>query len=174
MTPLHSIRLMMRLIPLLFLSVFMISGCSRTTAFDFFKMDTEHERAVENMKTGTIVRSFETEAILSTIYLNHVYPEKYKDGEHFFVALYSREDIRLYFKSGLNNNKYNFTCNGEKPIESRELKPGDELRRLMPITNEWNRYYYVSFPKQHTETLDLVLESGLEQKVTISYRIDEE
>lgn len=174
MTPLHLTRLMMRSIALLILAVLIIQGCSRTTAFDFFKMDTEHERAVENMKTGTIVRSFETEAILSTIYLNRVYPDKYKNGEHFFVALYSREDIRLYFKQGLNNNKYNFTCNGEKPIEARELKPGDELRRLMPINNEWNRYYYVSFPKQKIDTLDLVLESGLEEKVTITYHIDED
>ncbi len=163
----------MRIIVSLLSLLLLFTGCSHTTAFDFFKMDSEHERAVENMQTGTIVRSFETEAILSTIYLNRVYPDKYKDGEHFFAALYSREDIRLYFKQGLNNNKYKFTCNGETPIEARELKSDDELRRLMPITNEWNRYYYVKFPKQHTESLDLILESGLEETLTITYDLDD-
>lgn len=152
--------------------VFFISGCSQTTAFDLFKMDANYEKAVDNLQTGTIVRSFETEAILSTIYLNHVYPEKYHDAEYFFVAIYLRDDVRLYFKAGMNNKKYNFTLNGEKPLEGKELETDDELRLLMPISNEWNRYYLVKFPKQHTKELKLILENDDYHSVTLTYQRD--
>ncbi|MEA3522528.1 MAG: hypothetical protein U9R50_06110, partial [Campylobacterota bacterium] len=141
----------MRYILIFIVTLVFISGCSRTTAFDFFKMDDSYERAVDNLQTGTIVSSFETKAILSTVYLNRVYPEKYNDGECFFVSIYLRDDIRLYFKSGMNNQKYNFTLNGEKPFEAKEIKADDELRLAMPITNEWNRYYLVKFPTQYLD-----------------------
>jgi len=150
------------------------SGCSKTTAFDFFKMDENYERAVDNLQTGTIVSSFETKAILSTIYLNRVYPKKYNDGEYFFVAIYLRDDIRLYFKSGINNKKYEFTLNGVKPLDARELKTDDELRLSMPITNEWNRYYLVKFPIQDKDTLNLILQNDEYDSVALTYQKDEE
>lgn len=163
----------MRNFSILILILIFISGCSRTSAFDFFKMDDNYERAIDNLQTGTIVSSFETKAILSTIYLNHVYPEKYNDGEYFFVSIYLREDIRLYFKSGMNNKKYKFTLNGEKPMEGRELETDDELRISMPITNEWNRYYLVKFPTQHISKLDLILENDEFDSVELTYQKDE-
>ncbi len=156
------------------LTLIFISGCSRTSAFDFFKMDDNYERAIDNLQTGTIVSSFETKAILSTIYLNRVYPEKYNDGEYFFVSIYLREDIRLYFKSGINNKKYKFTLNGNEPIEAKELETDDELRLSMPITNEWNRYYLVKFPKQDMSKLDLILENDEFDSVELIYQKDEQ
>ena len=147
-----------------------ISGCSRTTAFDFFKMDDNYERAVDNLQTGTIVKSFETKAILSTVYLNRVYPKKYSDGEYFFVSIYLREDIRLYFKAGINNKKYKFTLNGEEPLLGEELKSDDELRLSMPITNEWNRYYLVKFDTQNTKELKLILENDESDSVELTYQ----
>ncbi len=164
----------MRSILILIMTLFFISGCSRTSAFDFFKMDSNYERAVDNLQTGTIVNSFETKAILSTIYLNRVYPEKYNDGEYFFVSIYLREDIRLYFKSGMNNKKYKFTLNGDQPIEGKELETDDELRITMPITNEWNRYYLVKFPKQQMNKLDLILENDEFDSVHLVYQKDEQ
>ena len=164
----------MRYISIFIITLFFITGCSRTSAFDFFKMDDNYERAVDNLQTGTIVSSFETKAILSTIYLNRVYPEKYSDGEYFFVSIYLREDIRLYFKSGMNNKKYKFTLNGDQPIEGKELETDDELRIAMPITNEWNRYYLVKFPKQQISTLDLILENDEFDSVHLVYQKDEQ
>ncbi len=149
----------MRTFLLLFLSLIFLNGCSRSTAFE---------------QTGTIVRAFETEAILSTIYLNRVYPEKYKDGEYFFAALYTRENVRLYFKAGLNNKKYKFTCNGYEPVEGQELKPDDELRLLMPINNEWNRYFLIKFPTQYTDKLDLILENDQAGSVHLEYHKEDE
>ncbi len=155
---------------IIFISIVIFStGCSRTTAFDFFKMDDNYERAVDNLQTATLVKSFETQAILSTVYLNRVYPEKYKDGEYFFVSLYLRDDIRLYFKTGINNKKYTFTLNGNKPLEAKELKTDDELRLSMPITNEWNRYYLVKFKSQNGKKLNLLLENDETDSVEIDY-----
>jgi hypothetical protein len=162
------VSLMRNFLIFVFIVVF-ISGCSRTTAFDFFKMDDNYERAVDNLQTGTIVKSFETKAILSTIYLNRVYPKKYNDAEYFFVSIYLRDDIRLYFKAGINNKKYTFTLNGEKPTLAKELKTDDELRLSMPITNEWNRYYLVEFERQESDELKLLLENDESDSVELIY-----
>ncbi|MEA3521842.1 MAG: hypothetical protein U9R50_02615, partial [Campylobacterota bacterium] len=68
-----------------------------------------------------------------------------------------------------NNKKYNFTLNGEKPFEAKELKADNELRLAMPITNEWNRYYLVKFPTQYLDSLDLVLENDELDAVHLNY-----
>ncbi|RUM61183.1 MAG: hypothetical protein DSZ03_08925 [Sulfurimonas sp.] len=130
------------------------SGCSRTTAFDFFKMDANYERAISNLQTGTIARSFETEVILSSIYLNKVYPKQYNDAEYFFIALYLADNQQ----ETLQNSEYKLTLNGVDFLHVKELQEDDPLRSLMPIDNEWNRYYLVTFAKQPREDLLLQLE----------------
>src|SRR3990167_5405523 len=78
------------------------SGCSQKGAFDLFKMDASHERAVEQLRTGAIVLSLETKAILSTLYLNPIDPDQYKDGEYFIGAVYFERDNRDIRKWDLN------------------------------------------------------------------------
>jgi len=159
---------MFKTLILIFFLIF-TTGCTRTTAFDFFKMDEEHERAVTNMRTGTIVRSFETHAIISAVYLNAVDPEKYSGDEYFFIALYLQEDKRLCYKEGLGDPDYTLTLNGQHFLSGEELKKGDELRSLMPIQNEWNRYYLIRFASSATDELSLALENDRYGKVELAY-----
>jgi len=63
------------------------SGCSQKGAFDLFKMDEAHERAVEQLRSDSIVLSLETKAIFSSLYLNKIDPVQYKDGEYFIVSV---------------------------------------------------------------------------------------
>ena len=47
--------------------LFIMAGCSKTTAFDPFKMDDDHERAIMNLRTATIVQQSEAKVIISVI-----------------------------------------------------------------------------------------------------------
>ncbi len=147
----------------------LFSGCSQTTAFDFFKMDANYERAISNLQTGTIARSFETEVILSSIYLNKVYPQQYHDGEYFFIALYIADAKRLFLKSKLRDSDYKLTLNGVDFVSAKELKKDDPLRSLMPINNEWNRYYLIKFATQPREDLLLQLEDNNLNTIKLAY-----
>lgn len=136
------------------------SGCSRSTAFDVFKLDEAHERAISNLRTSTIVQSFETKAIISTIYLNETLPGKYasEKTESFFVSLYLQDDIRLFYKADLKAPEVALTLNGDFYFDAKELKKDDQLRTLMPIKNEWNRYYLITFPVQQDGPMKLTFE----------------
>ncbi len=162
----------MKLLSLLTLVLFLFSGCSKTTAFDFFKMDKNYEKAISNLQSGTIAKSFETEAILSSVYLNEVYPDEYSNGEYFFLALYLSDDKRLFFKSGLNDPDYKLTLNNTNFIDGKELKSDHKLRSLMPINNEWNRYYLIKFASQERNDLLLKLQNNDSGKIELHYLKD--
>ena len=164
----------MRIFVLFTLFITLFSGCTHTTAFDFFKMDKDHERTMTSLHTTSIVRSFETEAMISTIYLNEVYPKEYHDAEYFFTALYMNNDKRLFYKDTLKNPEYSLKLNGIKPESIKILDKDSKLRRLMPIKNEWNRYYLIKYPLQKANTLTLVLENDRSLSATIRYQKDEE
>ncbi len=148
----------------------LFSGCSQTTAFDFFKMDANYERAISNLQTGTIARSFETEVILSSIYLNKVYPQQYRDGEYFFIALYIADKQDFFLKSKQRNSDYKLTLNGIDFVSAKELKENDPLRSLMPINNQWNRYYLIRFAVQPREDLLLQLEDRDLNTIKLHYK----
>ncbi len=159
----------MKSLLLLTLVVSLFSGCSQTTAFDFFKMDADYERAISNLQTGTITRSFETEVILSSIYLNKVYPKQYHDGEYFFIALYVADKKRRFLPADLRHSDYKLTLNGVDFITATELTKEEKLRAVMPINNEWNRYYLVRFEKQHRDDLVLQFEDDRLEKISLHY-----
>ncbi|MEA3373535.1 MAG: hypothetical protein U9Q62_07585 [Campylobacterota bacterium] len=151
-------------------SLFIMTGCSKSTAFDPFKMDDVHERAVNNMRTATIVKNSEAKVIISAIYLNRTMPESYKDenGEYFLVALYQKND------SNLTTESINLTMNAYPPLTIHEVDKEDSLRSLMPINNEWNHYYLATYLVDEKETLSLTFESGLYGLAELTYRKDEQ
>lgn len=154
----------------------MFSGCSRSGAFDVFKVDEAHERAITNLRTSTLIESFETKAIISTIYLNDTLPREYGNdqNESFFVSLYLQDDIRLFYKADLSAPVANLTLNGVEHIALRELQKDDRLRTLMPIKNDWNRYYLITYPHQKSSLLKLTFEIDPYGTAELMYRKDEE
>lgn len=161
----------MKFTALLALGLLFFTGCSKTTAFDFFKIKPDYERAISNLQSGTIARSFETEVILSSVYLNAVYADEYKDGEYFFIALYIADDKRLFYvKSNMSDPDYKLTLNGINFIDAQELKEDHRLRSLMPINNAWNRYYLIKFDKQDRNDLLLRLENRNLDTIDLHYQ----
>lgn len=146
------------------------SGCADKGTFDMFKMDEAHERSIEQTRTGAIVKSFETKAVVSTIYLNPVHPDLYKDGEYFVGAVYFERDNRDVKKWDLNTYGYTLTLNGKKATMIEELKENDPKRALIPVQNNWNKYYFIRFDSQPEGSLAIVLENNQTGKVVLNYQ----
>lgn len=158
-----------------FLSIAMIaligfSGCAQKGAFDLFKMDEAHERAVEQLRTGSIVSSLETKALASTVYLNPIYPQTYTDGEYFVGAIYFERDNRDVKKWDLKTHGYTLTLNGKKPTLIEELKEDDPRRSLIPVQNNWNKYYFIRFDLMPVGPLTLLLENNQTGSVALNYQ----
>lgn len=148
---------------ILFFSLLLFfTGCSKTTAFSHFDMNDENERAITNLKSATIVNNGKTEAIISAIYLNNVSESAVtEEHEAFVVAIYQNaQGIRLS-KTRLN---------GALPADVRELEKGDRLRSFMPISNDWNSYFLLSYPLQEGETLELIFENDPSGKALLTYQ----
>ncbi len=159
----------MRIFLSLLTTLFILTGCSRSTAFDPFKMDDEHERAVTNLRTATIVHDSEVKVIISVIYLNKTMPETYKDenGEYFFVALYQKDNANLMTKN------LRLTLNNHAPLSIQKIDKEKSLRSFMPIQNEWNNYYLATYLTNANETLLLTFESDQYGSAVLTYQKDE-
>jgi len=117
--------------------------------------------------------SMETKAVISTIYLNKVLEKEYNSRESFFVALYLKDGKIFYDSLGNKTPEYSLKLNGKKPIHIEELKKDSTLRRLMPIKNEWNRYYLVEFEKVEENELELEFSDDTNQSLFIDYVHDD-
>lgn len=146
------------------------SGCSQKGAFDLFKMDEAHERAVEQLRSDSIVLSLETKAIFSSLYLNKIDPVQYKDGEYFIISVYFEKDNRTIKVRELETNGYELSLNGKKATAIEPLDEKDPRRSLMPIQNNWNRYYFIRFDSVRETSLALQLENNQTGKVVLSYQ----
>lgn len=160
----------MRFSGLVLSALLMFSGCSQKGAFDLFKMDDNHERAVEQLRTGSIVKSLETRAIFSSVYLNPIYPDQYKDGEYFVGAFYFDKGNLDVRKWDLETYGYELSMNGKKASLFEELKSNDPRRTLIPIKNNWNRYYLIRFEPSTSTSLALKLENNQTGKVVLNYQ----
>jgi hypothetical protein len=160
----------MRFSVLVLIALVGFSGCAQKGTFDMFKMDEAHERAVEQLRTSAIVESFETKALISAVYLNPIYPEKYNDGEYFVGAVYFERDNRDVKKWDLYTHGYQLTLNGGKATFIEELKESDPRRALIPIQNNWNKYYFIRFDSVPEGILSLLLENNQTGKAVLNYQ----
>lgn len=147
-----------------------LSGCAQKGTFDLFKMDKAHKRSVEQLRTGTIMNSMETNALVSLMYLNPIYPETYNDGEYFVGAFYFKRSDRDIKKWNLADRGYTLKLNGKDSTSMEELKESDPRRMLIPIQNNWNQYYLIRFDPSPVKTLTLLLENNQTGSVALSYQ----
>ncbi|MDQ7068800.1 MAG: hypothetical protein Q9M40_12995 [Sulfurimonas sp.] len=84
--------------------------------------------------------------IITCVYLNSVYPQKYKDGEYFYIYLYAKE----------SNAPMNFILNGKNASFVKELTPNNEFTSLTDSKDDWQNYYLVKFAPQKATQLKLI------------------
>jgi uncharacterized protein YceK len=152
----------------------LFSGCSSN--FDHFTPSSTQERASTGYQNVRLLKENKSDTILSTIYLNEVYP-KYAGGfSHFLVAFYSKENNNTLFfdrNSTQHADDYVLLLNGEDALFSEELDSDDLLLRLMPISSSWNRYYYVRYKRPVGKAI-LTLESDHRQLALITYQKEQQ
>jgi hypothetical protein len=137
-------------------------GCTPSVPNDAtsaLKMFSKDKQALKYTKSAQIINSFETKAKITATYLSKLDTAKYGSDERFVVGIYIVNDDDEAKKSGLNNKNFTLTMNVEgKKLEAKvigELKNEDELVRRIPHSDNWSRYYIVSFPTQKAQTLTL-------------------
>ena len=160
----------MQFVIILLMSLVGFNGCATKGTFDMFALDEPHQKAVEQLRSVAIVKSFETKALVHTVYLNPIYPDKYNDGEYFIGAVYFERDNRDVKKWDLNAHGYTLTLNGKKATIIEELKESDQRRALIPVQNNWNKYYFIRFDLQPEGALMLLLENNQTGQAVLGYQ----
>ncbi len=171
------------------LAAFLLGGCSTYNAFDMFKKDESYEKALRETRNAQILNSLETKIKITATYLNPLYPSEYKDAEYFFVGVYIPDDYDGKKESALFNKEYRLqmqnlakseqVLGGAKPkeqyleaskIEFIEKKEQNQLYKKMPHTDNWSRYYLISFPKQEgSEPLTLKVSNPAYGEAKLSF-----
>ena len=62
-------------------------GCAHKSAFDRFAMTGEQERSEESIQSAKIMDKNESVGVLTAVYLNKTYPERFNDAEYFYIYL---------------------------------------------------------------------------------------
>jgi len=148
-------------------SLLILGGCSSVERFTPSSLD---EKAITGTKTVRVLSGNRSEAVLSALYLNEVYPDSTDNMAHFIVAFYAKEgDSALSFTKEKADGGYHLLLNGEEALYSEELEHDDLLLEMMPINKSWSRYYYVRYKLPSVKPV-LVLESDHTEKAVITYQ----
>lgn len=171
------------------LAVFVFGGCASYNAFSMFQKDTQHEKALLNTKNAQITNSLETKAKITATYLNPIYPNEYNNAEYFFIGVFIPDDYDSPKESGLFNKDFKLMMEDKtqkevglgsdkatkgymEPVSVEHIVKKDEnlLYKNMPHTDNWSKYYVVSFQKQKgLEPLSLKLKSTLYGEAVLSF-----
>jgi len=122
---------------LIILSIFLISGCS---VKNLLKKDPVYEKTLKYTQRGQIINSFETKALIDSVYLNPLYPKKFKNPT-FLIGVYND------FDNNLTANEFNLTLNNKPPIKISNNIPNFIPYKFYPFYNPWMNYYLVEFNK---------------------------
>jgi hypothetical protein len=160
----------MRISVTLLILLLFLNGCSKMTAFDYFGMESEEKAVISHLQTATLVYKQRAKVILSAVYLNAAFPQKYADSkEELFLVSMVLEDVKY------NKNPSNLTLNGQQPTSINDVQCDDPLRSYLPVNNEWTSYYLVGFSQvtKDEDSLLLTFESGQFGSVVLTYLKDE-
>ncbi len=118
----------------------LFNGCALKSIKPIFKQDTLYEKTLKYTQRGQIVNSLETKALIDAVYLNPLYPKKFKNPT-FLVGIYNE------FNNALENEEFSLTLNNEKPIKVTKKIPNFIPYKFYPFYNSWMSYYLVEFNK---------------------------
>ncbi|RUM63792.1 MAG: hypothetical protein DSZ04_04440 [Sulfurimonas sp.] len=117
----------------------LLSACSYDNAFSRFDISPERAISEENIVSSKIYDDKSITGVLSCVYLNAVNPEKYKDGEYFYIYLYAKDD-----KAAVS-----FTLNDMNPSIIKELQADNEFTVLTDSNVSWQKYYLLKFTQEN-------------------------
>ncbi len=124
------------------------NGCAIKNVFH---KDSLYEKTLKYTQRGQIVNSLETKALIDAVYLNPLYPKKFKNPT-FLIGIYNDLNNQLI------GNEFNLTLNGETPLKISNQIPVFIPYKLYPFYNSWMSYYLVEFKKTN-KPLKLIYKS---------------
>ena len=116
----------------------LIQGCSARNAFDKFNISESRAKSEANILSSKIYNKEKIDGIMSVVYLNNIFPDKYKNNEYFYVSSYSKE----------KNESLTFYLNGKEAFMVKELNASNEFTALTGLKAKWQRYYLIDFTYQ--------------------------
>lgn len=117
----------------LFIIVF-LSGCASSNAFTKFHLTPHQQYAFSNLQLSDISYNQKFIGTVTAIYLNNIFPKKYHHDEYFYVVVYLQ-----------NNGKLEYILNGQNPTKITQLPKNNQFSSLLPVFDNWHRYYLVQF-----------------------------
>jgi len=120
------------------ISLFFLNGCSSHNAFGEFDLTPAQELSEDNIQTVKIKDSKKVHGILSVVYLNKVFPERYKNAEYFYVYYYLRDA----------NESVTFELNSKPSLLKEALPPKNKFSTLTSFEAPWSKYYLLRFKKE--------------------------
>lgn len=152
---------------------FIFTACSSRGAMDYFNKNRHYERAMTSLQIGSLVEESKTKVIIKTIYLNHVFKNKYQDGENFYISTHIENGLKETKADGLLHELYTLELNGIKPTQSVIVDDNDTLKESMPLTESWSRYYHVRFDEVQGNDLNLTFTHKKYGTILLKYAKDE-
>ena len=149
-------------------------GCADKNAFVKFKMLPDQELSADSLQSSKIKLGENVVGIVSSIYLNDIYPKVYNTNEYFYVYLYLKDGSKMYDPNTLDDIKLTLKLNNKLPIKIKLLDANNKFSHLASVRNDWNRYFLIAFEEEKENSLSLVLESGQSSSDSLEYQKDEE
>ena len=117
-----------------------LSACGhKHNAFEKFHISHEKELSEDILQTLKVKRSDQSVAgMVTVVYLNKVFPKRYKDGEYFYIYYYIKNP----------HSSIAVTLNGAQPLEVQHLPVNNQFSYLTSFDASWSRYILVKFAKE--------------------------
>jgi hypothetical protein len=125
-----------------------MDACSTKNAFTSFNISEIQAKSEDSILNAKIYKNDTITGIVSAVYLNSVFPEKYNKDEYFYVVVYDKYDNE--------NNKKSFILNKEAPLSVEELESQNQFSDSIVLHSKWKRHYIVKF-KEQGDLLQLVV-----------------
>lgn len=128
------------------LIIVFLSGCASSNAFTKFDITPDKQYALSNLQLSDISHKHKSIGTVTAIYLNNIFPKKYHNNEYFYIVVYLQ-----------NTHKLQYTLNGHRPISIKKLDKHNRFSNLLPVSDNWHKYYLLKF--KHIPNDHLVLQA---------------
>ena len=123
----------------------LFNACSSNNAFSEFHITEAQEKSEDSILSSKIYDANRVIGVVSAVYLNRIFPEKYHDFDVFYVYLYTKE----------KGTQLSFILNKIQAKEVQHLEAKNQFSDLIPYTGDWQNYYLVKFTKKEDKILRL-------------------
>jgi len=117
----------------LFIIIF-FGGCASSNAFTKFHVSSNRQYAFSNFQLSDISYKQRSIGTIEAVYLNNIFPKRYNHDEYFYVVVYLQ-----------TNQALKYTLNKHSPLQVTKLTKHNQFSSLLPIIDNWHKYYLVKF-----------------------------